>query len=925
MYTTTNTQKKRLKIIFIFFFFLSGACGLIYEVVWMKKLVLVMSNDMYSISTVLTSFMGGLALGSWISGKIIDKRNDPLRIYGILELLIGLYCFVLPFLIMLSYPMMSYFYNLEQISPTVIQFVRFIACFLILIFPTTLMGATLPVLSKYFVDEKNRVGIAMATLYSANTFGAVAGAFATGFFLIPYMGIWISTILAVCINTIIGISAIYLHRKYERNVPEEEKVEENKEAAVIPPDLPKNVQTATDQKEFVVSNSVLFIVMFVFAISGFCAMAYQVFWNRVAAMLLGSSSYTFSIIVTAFILGLALGSSLLGVWIDKIKKPVFTLGFLQVLIGIVCLGIVILFGKLPIFLAKHVFVYAEEYHGAGYNKLLAKEFIIFFVITLIPTMLMGATFPLVAKICTTKIKEVGKTIGSVYAWNTIGAILGSFFGGFFLLPIFGVESASYIVVYINVFAGIMLIIFSGYKYLYNNFMYAMILFLIVFNIVHHAPKWENELMAAGVYYYSDSDSGYVAYAEEKNLDFIDAVKDGSNLLLYREGITCSVAVYEDNYDNRYYRTNGKVEASTWSDMPTQVYVSQIPLLLHPKPEKVLVIGLGGGMTLGAARTHRLYTKSLDCVEISREVIEGAEYFKDTNRGTYAEDHNAAYPKVPGDDRVRIIVGDGRNHLYLTDKKYDVIISEPSNPWIVGVGSLFTQEFYETVKSRLAKDGIFCQWIHNYSMTEKDFAVAVNTFNSVFKYRQMWEPKGGGDYFMIASDKPIKFDFRRIFNTIDKSPLILEDLERIQPLPEDASIKDRVVEMATCFLTDEEGLDSIGNAAKGIKNTDNNYYLEYNAPKGLYSPFNEYVNIAILISEQRKNPGTMMINISEDKSIDDSIRLMILGKSIQTKIEEHRYQLENLIDRLKQNLINKIEEDPDYLFEEATIEEILKED
>ena len=402
------------------FLLLSGSCGLIYEIVWMKMLTLVIGNTVFAITTVLTAFMGGLALGSYLAGRLEGRIKQPLKIYGLLEGGIGVYALLLPLLIAGTEPFFRFVYQNIGTSFYAFSLLRFVICGILLLVPTILMGATLPILSKYFVTRPSHLGGTVGLLYGVNTLGAVLGSFTAGFVLIPALGISWTIYTAALINILIAAGILRLFK--DSGLPQPEvsnrklKAKKQKQKAateIIPENRP----------------AVARVVMAAIGVSGLAAMIYQIAWTRVLLLSMGSSVYAFSLIVTAFISGLALGSLVITRFIDRRKDGVLILALLQGAIGLSALAIMHVLGNLPIYVARYLF---DASHSFNYIQLV--EFAVIFGLVLIPTFMMGATVPVAVKICTPDVRQVGKFFGNVYATNTLGAIIGSFMAGFILIP-----------------------------------------------------------------------------------------------------------------------------------------------------------------------------------------------------------------------------------------------------------------------------------------------------------------------------------------------------------------------------------------------------------------------------------------------------------------------------------------------------------
>ncbi len=781
---------RRIRPVILAFLLVSGSCGLIYEIVWMKMLTLVIGNTVFSITAVLASFMGGLALGSVLAGRLIDKIKDPLRTYGVLEGAIGAYALLLPVLLAGTEPLFRFIY--QNIDPSFYTFslLRFLVCGIILLVPTTLMGATLPVLSKYFVDRRGHLGWNVGLLYGVNTSGAVLGSFAAGFVLIPILGITWTIYGAALLNLSIAGGVWMLARKSQGEPSgsaaklKSEKRERERAEEVLP----------------VSSSTVILVVMVGIGLSGVAAMMYQIAWTRVLSLSIGSSVYAFSLIVTAFICGLALGSLLIATVIDKRRDLVLGLALMEGAIGVSALLIVPLLGKLPIFLADAVLDSSNSFQYIHFA-----EFAIIFALILIPTCLMGAAVPMAVKICATDVTRVGRSFGNVYAVNTLGAIIGSFVAGFLLIPWLGTQNSLLIAVATNIFAAGLILLQAPSLSVPRRVAGSLVMAVLPVLVWNPVYQWDAAILTSGPYLYAET---YRDTSAQQGIGLEEAVKKGRELLFFKEGLHAVVSVQKTSEGDLMLNLNGKTDASArGGDAATQLMLGHLPLLLHQGAEDVLVIGLGSGMTLGAV--ERYPVQGVDVVEIEAAVVEASEYFQE-----FTGD-------VLHDPRVNLIVADGRNHLALTRRSYDVIISEPSNPWISGMANLFTQEFFELANARLRPEGVMCQWVHAYSMSSVDFKTIVRTFHAVFPHTSIWEATLGGDYLLIGSQHDVPIDHQMLIDRLND--------ERLRADLETMNLRDLAAFVNKLVMTG----DAIAQYTDGAPlHTDDNARLEYSAPKAL---------------------------------------------------------------------------------------------
>ena len=815
--------------IFIFFF-ISGFTGLIYEVVWTRLLTRVMGNTHYSVATVLTIFMAGLALGSYLGGRWIDRKNNPLVLYAALEAIIGIYCLLIPSMIEWASPLFQWVFLTQQESYTQASMYRFLICGLILLFPTSCMGATLPVLSKHISRGSIFVSRDVGILYSLNTFGAVFGALSSAFLFMRLFGvlntIWISAALNIGIALVVYI--------------------------LLCPRIVKGGEEWGTKKEEIKLNTHTIPVLIAFGFSGLCALTYQIAWNRILSLLLGSSIYAFSLILATFILGLALGTITFSHKVNKLKDPFKIFGILQIGIGISALMIIPQFGNVPFF---NRWVYQNW--NMEFASIQGSVFLIVFILLVIPTFLMGGQFPVVIRLIASKLDVLGHSVGKVYASNTIGTIIGSFLAGFVLIPWIGVQNTIFFAVALNLLIGITLLMISSGISL-NMKIYILPAILIgCFFLGRSMEPWDKSIISSG------------SYMPYRIGDLSEAEAKTNKVLFYKEGTHTTVTTELSVSGNIFLRVNGKTDASLAMDMRTQILSGYLPMLLHRKPESALVIGQGSGITLGAV--EQFPVKSVDLVEISSAVIDGSRFFEPFN-------HNAL-----SDKRLSLIVADGRNHVALTDQKYDVIISEPSNPWISGVGALFTAEFFELIKQRLNSNGIACIWVHT-NMSPISFKSVARTFAETFEHVTMWESIVGDDYLLIGSDSKLKLSY-------DKTDKLLSDEIQGKDLHKIGVYNVRDL-MSLMIMSDDQILQFSQEAPI---HTDDNSLLEFNAPRYIYKDERD-VLVRQLTPFVKIDPSFLEFN-----QIGETSRLRIL-KDIE-EIERFESQVSEIkrrsdIDRLQ---------------------------
>ena len=791
-------------------FFVSGSAGLIHEVVWSRLLRHVMGNTVYSITTVLCAFMGGLALGSYAGGRIIDRRSDPLRVFAVLEGVIALYCLALPFLINGIEPVYKFFYQYTHANFYIFSLIRFFFSGLILLIPATFMGASLPVLTRFFAQSSNRIGWSVGTVYGINTFGAVLGAFISGFILIPNIGVTKSIFVACLLNALAAGSAFLLYRLIKGQslaIPVQDKTPEY--------DLQDSKNNRKDNRWKKFFNKIskgkssyepyvphtgkaVLLVLIGYGLAGFASLVYEIAWTRVISMMIGSSTYAFSMMLTAFILGLAIGSMVCAKFADRVRDPLRTLAVIELVIGVSALAFIPVIGALPFFVTSMI----SRFMGSFWQLLIA-EFFIIFLLMLIPTIFMGAAFPVANRVLSLKRETIGRTVGNVYGANTIGTIFGSFIGGFVFIPFLGIQNSIFIAGAINIITALLFWNMHRKYRLSKRVMTAGVTTVAMIVIIAVIPKWNSQDMSFGPFYAASLLDKNEAQSSDLMREFAESMK----ILFYKEGVDTTVAVKQDSEGTISLSVNGKPDASTgMTDMLNQKISAHIPAMLHPDPHNALVLGLASGITLGSLGLYPL--DSIDCLEISPVMIEASSYFSDYNRN------------ILKDPRVNLIIADGRNHLALTNKKYDIIISEPSNPWIAGVADLFTKEFFELCRNRLTSQGVICAWLHFYNMDVKTFNSIVYTFTKVFPNSTIWK-SAYGDSLLIGSPGNISVDYNNLLKRM-AIPAVASDLKSINI--------DSVNSFLGKLIMGPAGMQQLSKGA--LLHTDDNALVEFAAPRAM---------------------------------------------------------------------------------------------
>lgn len=803
-------------------FFLSGASGLIFELLWTRLLTLVFGSTTLAVSTVLTAFMGGLGLGSYLAGRWAHRVRDPIRLYALAEAAIGIYALGVP-TVLHHYPALNQaLWSAFGDRYALLSVLRFAASAALLLVPTTLMGATLPVLARFFVSrpwEMARVGGSLGGLYALNLFGAVAGSFLAGFVFLPSLGVEATNLVAASFNLTLAAAALLMHRFVLRGEAEprpslDELVARDAReggpaaaGAQLASSLASSVSSSVSPSMSPsVSRRTRAAVLASFAVSGAASMALQGLWTRALAVVIGSSIYSFTIILLAFLIGLGGGSALLGRLADRTRHPVRWLALVHLGVALAIGGAYLIADQLPF-----AFAWLIGSTSLGVDAILVCQFALACLAVLPATFLLGAVFPLTMRITTSTVDGVARDVGSAYALNTLGAIVGSFLSGFVIVPMLGLQRGIYAAAVAEL--GLAALLFGVSPGLAPRRRALGIgLPLALCGLALLLPRWNLTSFSQGFFRVSIAKDYVQRQAQKKSWSTPE-------LIFYKDGVATTVSV--DRWGKTYsMKNNGKVDASSDADMPTQVSVGLLPLLLHPadRPLKTALVGFGSGVTSGAV-TQGLVS-SLEVIELEPAVYQASHYFDFVNH------------RPLENPLVTARVGDGRNFLSQRTDKFDVIISQPSNPWITGVSNLFTREYFQQIKSRLAADGLFCQWAQLYELAPWNVKSIYRTLRSEFPHVYVFAAEDlSSDTILIATMQPLTLDRARLERRFLDSRTAAEAHRAGWEGPSDV--------VAQVLLTPDE-VESF--TAGAPLNTDDNARIEFAAPRDLlgYAKFDPYL-------------------------------------------------------------------------------------
>ncbi len=773
-----------MPLISIIFFF-SGLSALVYQLLWMRHLGFIFGNTIYAGTTVLTAFMTGLALGAYIFGRYAERIKNPLRCFAFLEWGIAAYALALPLLFRgLQY---VYRFGYRNISDELIFLtpLRFILAFLLLLLPTLLMGGTLPVLIRALAHKQEHFGNRLAWLYGINTLGAVAGVLVSGFYLIPTVGLRNTNLLAALTDLLAGTGAWLL--AYKATVPQPHP--EPKRGKFRFQDMPV-------LSRFAVVTATL---------CGFISLALEVIWFRALILVFGSTTYSFIVMLAVFLLGISLGSLLISPFLDRIKNLMLLLATCMTLIGLYTFGSLYFFDRGPEFLLQQLVD-----HGFSWATMNRARFLISFSHLAVPALGFGIIFTTATRAVRRQENSSSGVTGSLFALDSIGAMAGAFAGGFILLPNLGMERSLLLLGSIICAFGLVTLITQKT----NQAIRAggIVIAIAASSIlILRPPVWNQELLSAGAFFspFNFVQNGRITLRETIAAD---------RLLHYEEALSSTVSVHVTKTEQIYFSIDGKVEADQSNrGMMMQRMIGHLPMLFHPNPRSAVNIGLGAGVSFGALGTHPL--DHLEVVEIEPAVQAAARVWGPLN-------HN-----VLDNPLAKVTDNDGRNHLFSTTNQYDVISADPFEPVVAGAAHLFTADYFQLAKNRLAPGGIMCQWVPMYEMSAEDYLMIVRTFAHVFPESAVFFT--GSDTLLLGFKDKVDLDPQILLNNFEV-PAVRASLEDIG-----ITSPDMILGMFIADLRDQTDF------LEGPINTDDKPYIEFSVPKQAMRHTTDANQIALL--------------------------------------------------------------------------------
>ncbi|MBI1387032.1 MAG: tetratricopeptide repeat protein [bacterium] len=764
---------------FIYLLFtITGGTSLIFQVTWNRDLTLIFGGTRPAVSVILSAFMTGLALGAWYWGRRCETVQRPLRLYGLLEL--GVAFFALCFPVALRCVDGAYINAARALGDgPALQFVRIGFAFCLLLIPTTFMGGTLPVLVRHLVSAQRQMESRLPLLYGMNTLGAAAGAMLGGFILLPALGVIHTQWLIIGMNALVGCTALWLDRALTP-----------RSAAIDAMVSQLHQQGAINEDEFT-----LRLAFWATAACGFSSLAMEVLWTRALVIALGSTTYNFTLMLSAFLSGIAIGGLLY-------RLPALHRGGLvnRLCVAMFFIGLFIILGAQFVPSIPGAALRFNQWVYGGFSGVRPLTgFTISFVVMFIPAALFGAAFPMAAEARSALQHRYGKSSGESVLINTLGAACGALSAGYLLIPMLGLQKSMLL-------AGVIPVIYASWMYASGEtaetgerrpMIYATALTAIMAIVPFVAPEWNRQVLGS-----FRNNVGHAFLTREGEIDVERAVS-GSTVVYYREGVEATVSVTQSDM-MRSLLINGKTVATdSIHGLGLQKLMGHIPCLLHPDPRKGLVIGLGAGVTSGAAAIYPTM-ESLTIVEIEPAVIGGAMRFDYCNN------------KVLKRPNVHPLIQDGRNYLRVTNETFDVITADPIHPWAAGSTYLYTREYYQDARARLKPGGVMCQWLPLYELSTENIQSLTAAFLAVFKHVQLWRTYF--DCILVGSDSPLTVDADSIRAKMNSGE-VKDDLRSIDIGDLNAFL--------SLYVTDETELNRF--CAGATVNSDDNLHVEFTSP------------------------------------------------------------------------------------------------
>ncbi|MFT7486090.1 MAG: spermidine synthase [Candidatus Paceibacteria bacterium] len=690
----------------LFCFVLSGFAALLYQTAWLRQFSIVFGTSELAVATVLAAYMAGLALGAYAGGKLVGRVTRPVLTYGLLELGIALGALLVPVGLNLARGLQAALIGgqdeLVSAGGMAQPLFYLAAAFVVIMIPTTFMGATLPLLTRHAVREDSQIGSRVGMLYTMNTAGAVVGTLVAAFVLLPSLGLAGTVYVGVLVNGLVFLIAAAIAKTSQPSA-------QGAPSATEPESTPADaIVAATEERGDSRASWILPLIL----ISGVTSFTYEVLWTRLLGQILGGSVFAFATMLATFLVGITIGSAIASAFARTRKSS--ALGFVAAQIGIAVLSMMA-WNQIDGLPEQFLKLNRGGEGGFTAGALLA-------AMVLLPSAIcIGATFPFALRILARKSDDAGRASARVYSWNTVGAIVGAVLAGFFLIPGLGFERSAQFAIGTN----LVLAFLTALAFLSSNKPVVALSAVSLIGIFMFKPESPENLMRHS---------------------FMGLPAEGE-ILYQAVGHSATVLGIEQN-GTFEVRSSGLPEASVAPrgavpfGINAPYYLALLPVIARPKAESMMVIGFGGGVTLEAVAPS---IKQLDVIELEPEIIRANEVFAPRRRVNPFRDK-----------RLNLIYNDARGALALTDEKWDIIVSQPSHPWTAGASHLYTREFLELSKQHLNKDGVFVQWMSAGFLDSELFGSIGNTLMSSFEHVRLYRPISNMLIF-LASDSPLNVE------------------------------------------------------------------------------------------------------------------------------------------------------------------------
>jgi spermidine synthase len=697
-----------LTLLVCLFFLASGFSALIYQVAWVRVLSVSFGTTIYAISTVLTLFMAGLALGSYLFGRWIDRWRRPLLVYGVLELALAVYVALLVAGMPWIQDMTVSWLRGRDLSHTSTSLIKFAVAAFVLLIPTTLMGGTLPVLAKHVTRSSRTIGRWLGLLYGLNTLGAVFGSLVAAYVLILRLGVNGTLLLAALISALVGIASCGLALGGAAGP-------QGKTSPTVGRDTPSDsLESSGAPPVSEIPGRRLTVLHAIAFTSGFAVLAAEVLWTRLFVNLLTANVLVFATILGAFLTGIALGSFLVSRWIDRLRSLDVVVG-LSLLVSGVLLGASVL-GQGGL---GALFQQIRDLEALSPSAKVDLSLACMFLVAAVPATVFGTVLPALFRWGSRSLSTLGRDVGRLYAWNTLGAIAGSFASGFLMIPWLGLNASLLLLGLIYGLLAALVVRRTGWRVVSGGVALAALVLVATPSV--REP----------VYWFNGGFTQVVRIPAERTL-FLE------------EGIEGTVGVLGVGKVKALTVNGVAVAESSRHDLWDLLLKAHLPMLLHEDPRRVALVGLGAGVSLGAVEAYE-EPERIDTVEIAPEVVPAHRLFASVNRRCWE------------DPRLRLWINDGRHFLMTTENRYDVISVDPTDPPVV---YQYTQDFIRLCHDRLDEGGIMVQWVPLFHLSSLHLKVIMRAFLNVFPESTLWYD-GTSVLLVGRRGRPLNIDVQRM--------------------------------------------------------------------------------------------------------------------------------------------------------------------